>query len=135
HLPQPDALGDSVPDGSSEPMDYTINVQRRGTSSLRAEVEYVRDHLAAHGILTTEWTLHDPPKPPAIAANRSPSPVIVATPNGLEVGESLLQDATLVYFTRPQSDADRAWLLSALHTGVARAAILPVDEPPVTAGS
>lgn len=105
------------------------------TGSLRAEVEYVRDHLAAHGIRTTEWTLHDPPKAPAIAADRSPSPVIVATPNGLEVGESLLQDATLVYFTRPRSDADRTWLLSALHTGVARAAVLPLDEPSVTVES
>ncbi|MEQ4302727.1 DUF397 domain-containing protein [Plantactinospora sp. B6F1] len=27
-------LGDSLPDRSSEPTDYTINVQRRGTSSV-----------------------------------------------------------------------------------------------------
>ncbi|MEV5766114.1 hypothetical protein AB0L34_16310 [Micromonospora sp. NPDC052213] len=105
------------------------------TGSLRAEVEYVRAHLAAHGIRTMEWTLQDPPKAPVVTADSSPYPVIVATPNGLKVDESLLQDATLVYFTKPRSNADRSWLLSALHTGVARAAVLPVDEPPVTAES
>jgi hypothetical protein len=105
------------------------------TGPLRAEVEYVRDHLASHGIRTTEWTLQDPPKAPAVATDRSPPPVVVATPSGLEVGESLLQDTTLVYFTRPRSDADRTWLLSALHTGMARGAVLPVDEPPIAAES
>ncbi|MBQ1022865.1 MULTISPECIES: DEAD/DEAH box helicase family protein [unclassified Micromonospora] len=105
------------------------------TGPLRAEVEYVRDHLTAHGIRTTEWTMQDPPQALATAADRDPLPVIVATPSGLEVGESLLQDTTLVYFTRPRSDTDRAWLLSALHTGMARGAVLPVDEPPIASGS
>ncbi|MEV1333162.1 DEAD/DEAH box helicase family protein [Micromonospora costi] len=105
------------------------------TGPLRAEVEYVRDHLAAHGIRTTEWTLQNPPKASAVHADRGPSPVIVATPGGLEVGESLLRDATLVYFTRPQRGTDRIWLLNALHTGMARGAVLPVDEPPVANGN
>ncbi|SCF42191.1 Part of AAA domain-containing protein [Micromonospora matsumotoense] len=105
------------------------------TGPLRAEVEYVRDHLTAHGIRTTEWTLQDPPKEPAVAADRSPSPVVVATPSGLEVGEPLLQAATLVYFTRPRSDAERAWLLSALRTGMTRSVVLPTDEPPTAAGN
>lgn len=36
HLPHPHALGDSRRDRSSEPTDYTINVQRRGSSCCAA---------------------------------------------------------------------------------------------------
>lgn len=97
------------------------------TGPLRAEVEYVRDHLATRGIHAEQLTMHDPRKPKAVSDGDSPPSVIVATRNSLDTDESLLHDATLVYFTRPQSNSDRAWLMSALHTGAARAAIIPTD--------
>ncbi|MFC4148669.1 hypothetical protein ACFO0M_20640 [Micromonospora mangrovi] len=132
-----EALG---PDPRLEAMTETVLQRHRSgpvivvTGPLRAEVEYVRDHLAAHGVRTEQLTLHEPRKGKAVAGGDRPPSVIVATRNGLDADESLLHDATLVYFTRPQSNSDRVWLLSALHTGAARAAIIPIDGPLATAG-
>ncbi|MFC3504088.1 hypothetical protein ACFOOK_24385 [Micromonospora krabiensis] len=130
-----DSLEGLGPDPRLIAMTETVLQQRRFgpvivvTGSLRAEVEYVRDHLAAQGVRTEPLTLHEVPEARAATSGDSPSPVIVATRNGLETNESLLQDATLVYFTTPRSNTDDAWLLSALHTGAVRAAIIPIEKP------
>ncbi|GAA2339264.1 hypothetical protein [Dactylosporangium salmoneum] len=98
------------------------------TGQLLAEVEYVRGSLAARGIHASVWTLRDLPKSFGIDEVSEGYPVVVASRTGLEFDESLLRDATLVYFRSPQTDEDRAWLESATHTGTVRAAILPVVE-------
>ncbi|MGC5288871.1 hypothetical protein [Micromonospora sp. DT231] len=100
------------------------------TGPLRAEVEYVRDHLAAQGVATEPLTLHELQKARSVKASDSSHPVIVATRAGLESDESVLENATLVYFNRPRSNPDHAWLLAALHIGAARAAIIPSESSP-----
>ncbi|WBB93353.1 DEAD/DEAH box helicase family protein [Verrucosispora sp. WMMC514] len=128
-----DLLEDLGPDPRLDAMTEAV-VRRRQfgpvivvTGPLRAEVEYVRDHLATHGIHTTPWRLQKGPSFPTVGAKDDLFPVIVAPRNGLDLDESLLQDAILVYFTEPRNHADRSWLVSTLHTGVARAAVLPTD--------
>ncbi|MFI6272485.1 DEAD/DEAH box helicase family protein [Micromonospora zamorensis] len=131
-----DSLEGLGPDPRLLAMTETVLQRRRlgpvivVTGPLRAEVEYVRDHLAAQGVPTEPLTLHELRKARAVKASGSPHPVIVATRTGLESDESVLEDATLVYFSRPRSNPDNTWLLSALHTGAARAAIIPIESQP-----
>lgn len=98
------------------------------TGSLRSEVEYVRDYLAAIGIQAEQRALHEPPVADTDWTSGAPYPIIVTTPDALKVDESRLRNAALVYFTPPQNGTDQAWLRSALVAGVVRSVTLPVVD-------